>query len=158
MNQSLSRYFSKNKCFLDDSSSTSCNHVVSSFKCNAGRSLSQNQSELNALPQKPRVKSVNCIRLSKGRFPCPCNIRIRVCGRDSMKKMCQYVEACVVLHKLTFDIDDAESCNERSVQQVDDLQEENEVNQSSDFDVSGRNDVRLQQIVSYLGELSSTQM
>lgn len=57
-----------------------------------------------------------------------------------------------------FDNNYDENWNEQAVPQVDELEEDDELNQSSDFYVSGRNDVRRQQLVGYLGELSSTQI
>lgn len=144
-------YFLDIEYLITDSSYSSSEHTVPAFKCSSGKSLSQNRSTFNDLLTRPGVKSEHCIRMLKGRFPWMKNICIKIVKKDSLKRVCEYVQVCVILHYLLFDV----QYDLKWIEQ--EITEDDELNQSISTILEAPKDNRRKQHLCYLGELTETQ-
>jgi len=76
---------------------------IVSFYCKpANANLSHDQDIFNDAMKSPRVISEHCIGILKGRFPFLRQIRMPIKDdrKKSIKRICKYVEAAVILHNL----------------------------------------------------------
>lgn len=153
MRQNSGKYFNRKEYLLTDSAFTPGEHIVPAFKSPPNAGLSSNQSQFNSLLAKPRVKSEHCIGLLKGRFPWLKNIRIRVKQEKSMKKICEYVKACVILHNLLLKSSYDDYWLDETFSPIDD---DDELNSSIADTIDAPTDARRRQLLSYLGELIHT--
>lgn len=146
-------FFSENKYLLGDSAFSFSDIVVPAYKCSAGCYLDLSASAFNDLLVQPRVKLEHYIGILKGRFPWLKIIRIRVDGAASMKKVCEYVQSCVILHNVMLSAPyDSTWIDEEFSSLADDDSLQSVFNPEVDRSISNRRD----QILFYLSEVQGT--
>jgi hypothetical protein len=96
------KWLSPTQYILGDTAYENDWYVLSSFRKPAGGIMPHEQEVFNSAMKTLRVVSEHTIGILKGRFPFLRTIRmvIKDDGGKSIRKMCEYVEAAIILHNL----------------------------------------------------------
>ena len=141
-------YFMNGEYLLGDSAFNNSNIMVSSYKRAAGTStLPPGQKWFNDKLSTPRSKVENTIGIWKGRFPYLRNIRVKLRGVSSMRKIIRYVKASAILHNLLVKHHISEAW---IIHEADDIDETGLPEVDNDGDGVDENGARRRQIHNFL--------
>jgi DDE superfamily endonuclease len=144
------QFFSRREYLLGDSAFTASDLMIPPFKNPTGSTMSGNKAAFNTLLSKPRVKSEHCIGILKGRFPFLRCIRLKIGGKQDMKRIVCYVRGTVILHNFLR----TEGFNEEDWIQI--VQEEDHLAPETGATSNKADYARRDELYYYLSELENT--
>ena len=97
------------------------------------------------------VKSEDCIGLLKGRFPWLKNIQIKICSKQSLRRITSFVRIAVILHNALIN----DPCDETWIDEdFLELDDDDELNMVVERNMGGV--TQCEQLLHYLSEVSGT--
>ena len=152
------RYFSEVEYILGDSAYQNTPFMVSAYKKPKNAPIPPEHENFNSALARPRVTSEHTIGMWKSRFPWLRKIPIVITeDPNTLDKICQYIEATVILHNFLIDENDVdlpsswEHGSDKASAVDDCLSETDELNRP--LSENNPTDARRRQLLTYVTEL-----
>ena len=113
VNRHPASHFSPTEYILSDSALENCSFVVAAFKKPYLKMLPREDERFNNKLASARIIAEHTIGILNGRFPCLKRIRMRITDeKESMKKILQMIDCCIILHNLLIPEDGGDDVDE----------------------------------------------
>lgn len=106
LSTNASQYFNEQEWIAGDSAYKLTKTVITPFKTNASCENQERRNAFNRKFSKFRIRIEHCYGLLKERFNSLKEMRISLKNDDSVRKICQWVLVCAILHNIAIEQND----------------------------------------------------